>query len=81
MEFLKLWANLQPKFGRNHKYIIYGSVKFHGIGPWAGWQSSDEFKDKSYYHFNKVIQFNALTILFDKNLAFCWMAKLSWSLS
>ena len=31
--FYNLWANLRSKFGRNYKSVIYGSVKFYGIGP------------------------------------------------
>ena len=31
--FLKLLANLRTKFGRSYEYVIYGSVKFYGIGP------------------------------------------------
>ena len=31
--FYNLWANLRSKFGRNNKSVIYGSVKFYGIGP------------------------------------------------
>ena len=26
---------MQSKFGRNYKSVIYGSVKFYGIGPWS----------------------------------------------
>ena len=35
MEFCNLWANLQSKFCRNCKSVIYGSVKFYGIGSQA----------------------------------------------
>ena len=31
--FCNLWANLRSKFGCNYKSVIYGSVKFYGIGP------------------------------------------------
>ena len=31
--FGNLRANLQSKFGRNYKSVIYGSIKFYGTGP------------------------------------------------
>ena len=41
--FCNLWANLWSKFGRNHKSVIYGSVKFYGTGPWTDRETVDAF--------------------------------------
>ena len=82
--FCNLWANLSSKFCRNYKFVIYGSVKFYGIGPWRAklerslfkvlWRMTKERKTAA----TSIHFFSSLNLIFSSRFIFRFKI---WSIS